>query len=208
MKVLALLLVFVLVCSLVIAGYIHSTRKKEIYLNKQASFLDIKFRVTRDVLGEYQDQLTQSNSLLKKLKQDVVNLTKELSGTKTLVGKKKTEVETCKGQKKQITNEIAATKSEKTNEQNEFVKEKSRWVKEISSLKRQTQEYSRLCDYIDKTSVEGRKLCGLSELPKPKLVEPKEAEQPKAEQPKAEQPKAEQPKAEQPKAEQPKAVIQ
>ncbi|XP_051999640.1 uncharacterized protein LOC127655722 isoform X2 [Xyrauchen texanus] len=203
MKLSALLLGFVLVCCLVIAGYIHSTRKQEIYLNKKASFLDIKFRVTRDVLGEYQDQLTQSNSLLKKLEQDVVNLTKEISETKTFAGKKKTEVETCKGQKKQITNEIAATLSEKTNEQNEFVKEKSRWVEEISSLKRQTQVYSRICDYIDKTSAEGRKLCGLSEQPKPKLVEP-----PKAEVPKAEVPKAEVPKAEEPKAEEPKAVIQ
>ncbi|XP_051574895.1 translation initiation factor IF-2-like [Myxocyprinus asiaticus] len=205
MKLPFLLLGFALVCSMGITGYIHFRRKQEIHLNKQASFLDIKFRVSRDVLGEYQDQLIQSNSLLDKIKQEVDNLSKELSEAKTLVGKKIAEVDTCKGDKKRITDEIAASQTEKTNNQNEIVKEKSQWIEEISSLKRQMQEYSSLCDYIDKTSEEGRKLCGISEQPKPKSVEQKEAEEPKAEEPKAEEPKAEEPKAEEPKAEEPKA---
>lgn len=99
MKFAVVLLAFFLVCSLCIAGYIHSRRKQEMQLSKQASFQDIKFRVTRDVLEEYQDQLTQSNTLLKNTKTEVDTLTKDLSVAKTFVEKKKGDVDTCKGDK-------------------------------------------------------------------------------------------------------------
>uniref|UniRef100_A0A672PQT3 Uncharacterized protein n=1 Tax=Sinocyclocheilus grahami TaxID=75366 RepID=A0A672PQT3_SINGR len=120
MKFPALLLAFFLVCSLGIAGYIHSRRKQEMQLSKQASFQDIKFRVTRDVLGEYQDQLIQSNTLLKKTKTEVDTLTKDLSVAKTFVEKKTSEVDACKGDQKRKTDEIAAAESEKKHIQSEF----------------------------------------------------------------------------------------
>ncbi len=97
MKFPALLLGFVLVCSLGIAGYTQTRRKQETQLSKQASFIDIKFRVTRDVLEEYQDQLIQSNTLLEKTKKEVDSLTKDLSIAKTFVEKKKGDIATCKG---------------------------------------------------------------------------------------------------------------
>lgn len=99
MKFPALLLGFVLVCSLGIAGYIHSRRRQELQLNKQASFLDIKFRVTRDVLGEYQDQLIQSNTQVENTKKEVDTLTKDLSEVKTVIEQKKNDAATCKGDK-------------------------------------------------------------------------------------------------------------
>lgn len=99
MKFPALLLGFLLVCSLGIAGYIHTTRKQETHLSKQASFLDIKFRVTRDVLGEYQDQLIQMKTLIEKTKKEVDSLTKDLSIAKTFAEKKKGDIATCKGDK-------------------------------------------------------------------------------------------------------------
>lgn len=99
MKFPALLLSFTLVCCVVIAGYIHSKRKQEIHLNKQASFLNIKFRVTRDVLGEYKDQLSQSFVLLEKTKKEVDVISKELTDVKSLVERKKKEVDACKGDK-------------------------------------------------------------------------------------------------------------
>lgn len=99
MKFPALLLGFVLVCSLGIAGYVHTRRKRETQLSKQASFLDIKFRVTRDVLGEYEEQLIQSNTLLGKTKNEVDSLTKDLSVAKTFVEKKQGDIAACKGDK-------------------------------------------------------------------------------------------------------------
>lgn len=99
MKFPALLLGFSLVCCVLIAGYIHSKRKQEIHLNKQASFLNIKFRVTRDVLGEYQEQMSQTALQLEKTKKEVDTVTKELSDVKSLVEKKKKEVDSCKGDK-------------------------------------------------------------------------------------------------------------
>jgi len=99
MKFPAFLLGFVLVCCLGIAGYIHTRRKRELHLNKQASFLDIKFRVTRDVLGEYEDQLNMSNAEIEKIKKEVDALTKDVSQVKTLVAQKKSDVDNCKGDK-------------------------------------------------------------------------------------------------------------
>ncbi|KAL1259144.1 hypothetical protein QQF64_009721 [Cirrhinus molitorella] len=185
--------------SLGIAGYIHTRRKQETQLSKQASFLDIKFRVTRDVLGEYQDQMTQSITLMERTKKEVDTLTKDLSVAKTFVEKKKSDVATCRGDRKRLTDEIAAATSENKHIQSEFVKEKTQWASELASLKRQLEQQSTLCKYIDKNSEEGRKLCNISEEPqKPKPNEPN-VEKPKAEVPKAEEPKAEEPKAEQPK---------
>ncbi|KAI7806870.1 hypothetical protein IRJ41_013440 [Triplophysa rosa] len=197
MKFPALLLGFALVCCVIIAGYIHSKRKQEIHLNKQASFLNIKFRVTRDVLGEYQDQLSQSAVMLEKTKKEVNALTKELSGVKSLVEKKMKEVETCKGDQKQISDDVAATESEKKSDQNEFIRERLLWADEEATLKKKAIETSKLCAYIDKNSVEEPKV----EQPKPQ--EPK-VEQPKPEEPKVEQLKPQEPKVEQPKPEEPK----
>uniref|UniRef100_A0A8C1TZG2 Zgc:174935 n=1 Tax=Cyprinus carpio TaxID=7962 RepID=A0A8C1TZG2_CYPCA len=190
MKFAVVLLAFFLVCSLCIAGYIHSRRKQEMQLSKQASFQDIKFRVTRDVLEEYQDQLTQSNTLLKNTKTEVDTLTKDLSVAKTFVEKKKGDVDTCKGDKKRLTDEIAAAESETKHIQSEF-----------PSL----CLHFTLCKYIDKTSEEGKKLCNITEEPQQPEAKPKESQ---AENPKAEEPKAEQPKPEEPKAEQPKVDVQ
>jgi len=78
---------------------IHTRRKRELHLNKQASFLDIKFRVTRDVLGEYEDQLNMSNAEIEKIKKEVDALTKDVSQVKTLVAQKKSDVDNCKGDK-------------------------------------------------------------------------------------------------------------
>ncbi|KAK2903340.1 hypothetical protein Q8A67_008053 [Cirrhinus molitorella] len=167
--------------SLGIAGYIHTRRKQETQLSKQASFLDIKFRVTRDVLGEYQDQMTQSITLMERTKKEVDTLTKDLSVAKTFVEKKKSDVATCRGDRKRLTDEIAAATSENKHIQSEFVKEKTQWASELASLKRQLEQQSTLCKYIDKNSEEGRKLCNISEEPqKPKPNEPN-VEKPKAE---------------------------
>lgn len=68
-------------------------------MNKQASFLDIKFRVTRDVLGEYEDQLIQSNTDVEKIKKELDTLTKDVSQVKTLVDQKKSDAANCKGDK-------------------------------------------------------------------------------------------------------------
>ncbi|XP_059364667.1 uncharacterized protein LOC132103579 [Carassius carassius] len=205
MKFPALLLAFFLVCSLGIAGYIHSRRKPELQISKQASFQDIKFRVTRDVLEEYKDQLIQGNILLNKTKTEVDTLTKDVSVDKTFAEKKKGDVDTCKGDKKRLTDEIAAAESEKKHIESEFVKEKSHWATEVDSLQNQLVQLSTLCKYIDKTSEEGRKLCNITQEPQQPEAKPKESQ---AEKPKAEEPNAEQPKPEEPKAEQPKANVQ
>lgn len=191
MKFPALLLSFLLVCSLGIAGYIYTRRKQVTQLSKQASFLDIKFRVTRDVLGEYQDQLIQSKTLIDKTKKEVDSLTKDLSVAKTFAEKKKGDIATCKGDKKRFTDEIAAAESEKKHIQSEFAKEKSHWGVEVESLKNKMEQLSTLCKYIDKTSEEGKKLCKITEEPQQPEAKAKEMqeEKPKAEEPKAEQPK-------------------
>ncbi|XP_067305255.1 myosin-7 [Pseudorasbora parva] len=198
MKFPALLLGFLLVCSLGIAGYIHSRRKLELHLNKQASFLDIKFRVTRDVLGEYKEQFIQSNTQLEKSTTEVDTLTKDLTQVKSLAAQKTSDFDICKGHKKQYTDEIAASESETKHIQDELVKAKNHWEADVAFLKKQLEQESTLCKYIDKASEEGKKLCNIIEEP-PKPKEPQADKANPEEKPEELKPEEKKGDAEQPK---------
>ncbi|XP_030640337.1 uncharacterized protein zgc:174935 [Chanos chanos] len=183
MKYPMLLLALVILASLGLAAYIQSRRKLEMQLAKQASFQDIKYRVTRDVLGEYHDQVVRTNSLADKTKAQVEELNAQVAEVQEKADKKKEEMDACNGEKKRITDEMAASETEKTNAQKEFEKEKARWTEEMAKLKQEKEQRSKVCDYIKKDSSEGRTLCGdppvQAEKPEEKKAESKKEEQPK-----------------------------
>ncbi|XP_037393160.1 uncharacterized protein zgc:174935 [Pygocentrus nattereri] len=194
----AFLLTVLVVCSLGLAGYVHHKRKEEVKLVKHASFQNVKHRVTSDVLREYMSHVVESNSLLDKTNKQIVDLTAEVKEAQEASDAKRGLVETCTGDLKHITDEIAGIDTEKNNADEEFKKKKANLQEQIGNLKKEVEQHSKVCDYIKKDSDEGRKLCGLEALPKePVAKEDKKEEPPKDD--KKEEPPKEDKKEEPPK---------
>lgn len=154
------------VCSLGLAGYIHTKRKEELKLAKHASFQNVKNRVTKDVLKEYQNQAVETSNLLDSTKKQLVDLRAEVAEAQMAVNVKKTSANTCAGDLKQITDEIAAINIQKSTTAGEFQKKKAKLQEQISNLKKASVQRSKVCDYIKIDSAEGRKLCGIPDPPK------------------------------------------
>lgn len=169
------------VCSLGLAGYIHTKRKEELKLAKHASFQNVKNRVTKDVLKEYQNQAVETSNLLDSTKKQLEGLKAEMAAAQVAADTKKTEAGTCAGDLKRITDEIAAINSQKSSADGEFQKKKASLQEQIGNLKKASGERSKVCDHIKLDSVEGRRLCGIPDPPKEvakevKNEEPKEEE--------------------------------
>lgn len=200
-----------LLTSVALLGLINVRRKEEVKEQKHVSFETIKLRVTRDVLGEYQHEVIRVHNLLDKTKAQVDTLGSELTPLQAAEAKKKSELEACQGEKKHVADEVGAVEAENSNSKTEFEKQKAAWVAEVTSLKQQVEQRSKVCVFVKKDSVEGRKLCGdeppkQEAAPKPDAPKPEESkpDAPKPDSPK-EAPKQEAvPKPEEPKPEAPK----
>ncbi|XP_055780953.1 uncharacterized protein LOC129857065 [Salvelinus fontinalis] len=185
-----------LLTSVALLGLINVRRKEEMKEQKHVSFETIKLRVTRDVLGEYQHEVIRAHNLLDKTKAQVDTLGSELTPLQAAEAKKKSELEACQGEKKHVADEVGAVEAENSNSKTEFEKQKAVWVAEMMSLKQQVEQRSKVCVFVKKDSVEGRKLCG-DEPPKQEAT-------PKPDAPKPEESKPDAPKPEEPKPDSPK----
>ncbi|XP_034144985.1 pollen-specific leucine-rich repeat extensin-like protein 1 isoform X2 [Esox lucius] len=176
--------------SVVLLGLINVRKKEVVKEQKNTSFQSTKLRVTYDVQGEYRHELIRAQNLLDKTKALVNNLGSELSQIQAKEVQQKNDLEACLGQKKQATDNMGSVEEEISNAKNEFEKQKVTWAAQVTSLRQQAEQRSKVCDFVKKESVEGRNMCG-DEPPK------KEAA-PKPEVPKPEVPKPEVPKPEVP----------
>ncbi|KAG5856466.1 hypothetical protein ANANG_G00008250 [Anguilla anguilla] len=205
MKVSAVIIVISVTISITLAVFMYLKRNEEEKIVKKATFMDIKVRVTHDVLGEYQSEAEKLQKSLDEGTKELEALNLALNTGQTEAKEKNAELQACQNDLKKIKDETVAT--EKDMKSDKLVKEKASWSKEIADLEKQLEQKSKVCDFVKKDSAEGMKLCG-NPIPEPAKQEAPKAEAPKAEAPKAEAPKAEAPKAEAPKAEAPKAEPQ
>uniref|UniRef100_A0A3B1K8L4 Zgc:174935 n=1 Tax=Astyanax mexicanus TaxID=7994 RepID=A0A3B1K8L4_ASTMX len=171
MRCQVLLMALLVVCSLGLAGYIHNKRKEELKLAKHASFQNVKNRVTKDVLKEYQNQAVETSNLLDSTKKQLNDLKAELTAAQVAADTKKAAADTCTGDLKRITDEIAAIDTQKANTEGEFQKKKASLQEQIANLKKASEERSKMCDYLKADSADGWKLCG---IPNPPNVNPEE----------------------------------
>ncbi|KAI1885965.1 hypothetical protein AGOR_G00209180 [Albula goreensis] len=177
MKVAALVIATSILTSVSLAVFIYMKKADEVSINKKAAFMDIKVRVTRDVLGEYQSDAEKLQKNLEAGTKEVEALNTALKAAETEAKEKKTELENCLGNMKKMNEEIAANEKEKKNIQDQFQKLKATWTKEIDGLKKELGKRRKVCDFVKSDSVEGKKLCGdpLPAPPKPEAAKPAEA---------------------------------
>ncbi|KAK1795151.1 hypothetical protein P4O66_010336 [Electrophorus voltai] len=156
MKCQALLLTLLMVCSLCVVGYIHNQKKEEAQLSKLISFQNVKHRVTKDVMQEYQTHLIESSSLLDKIKKQIQDLAGEVRGAQDVAEGTKNEVDMCNSDLKRIADEAVATEADKTHVKSEFEKKKASFQEQLANLKKEMEQLSKVCDYIKKTSDEAK----------------------------------------------------
>ncbi|KAK6326902.1 hypothetical protein J4Q44_G00025470 [Coregonus suidteri] len=158
MKTQGVLVAVSMLTSVALLGLINVRRKEEAKEQKHLSFETIKLRVTRDVLGEYHHEVIRAHNLLDKTKAQVDTLGSELPPLQAAEAKKKSELEACQGEKKHAADEVGAVEAENSNSKTEFEKQKAAWEAEVTSLKQQVEQHSKVCAFVKKDSVEGRKL--------------------------------------------------
>uniref|UniRef100_A0AAY5L5V4 Uncharacterized protein n=1 Tax=Esox lucius TaxID=8010 RepID=A0AAY5L5V4_ESOLU len=141
--------------SVVLLGLINVRKKEVVKEQKNTSFQSTKLRVTYDVQGEYRHELIRAQNLLDKTKALVNNLGSELSQIQAKEVQQKNDLEACLGQKKQATDNMGSVEEEISNAKNEFEKQKVTWAAQVTSLRQQAEQRSKVCDFVKKESVEG-----------------------------------------------------
>ncbi|KAG9345365.1 hypothetical protein JZ751_009912 [Albula glossodonta] len=97
MKVAALVIATSILTSVSLAVFIYMKKADEVSINKKAAFMDIKVRVTRDVLGEYQSDAEKLQKNLEAGTKEVEALNTALKAAETEAKEKKTELDNCQG---------------------------------------------------------------------------------------------------------------
>lgn len=80
------------------ATFTHVRRREEIRLAREANFEDIKNTVTKDVLGETMQQLSNTHDKLEKMKTGLVELKGIFESQNTEAGKMNLDVDECQGE--------------------------------------------------------------------------------------------------------------
>ncbi|XP_035477250.2 neurofilament heavy polypeptide [Scophthalmus maximus] len=195
-----------LVVSVALLGLMKFRQKDQDVEMKRNRFVNIKLRVSDDVLREYQRSRSETEESLAKITAEQKTLLVGASRRQVEVDEAKGKMDICRDTEKNAKNELESAQSEFNNFKAEADKDTSSWKTEVETLKQQLAEQSAICDFVKKDSQLGSKLCaGKVETPKeiPKADAQKQ-EEAKAEAPKQEEAKAEAPTPEEAKAEAPK----
>ncbi|XP_034409581.1 neurofilament medium polypeptide isoform X1 [Cyclopterus lumpus] len=192
-----------LVVSVAMVAIVHIRKTEFNYEEKKSKFMEIKLRITNDVLQDRRTEELETKALLEKSQLEQIALQKEVNTLELKADETVAKSDACLGGKKSATDELASAETELQNLKAEYDKETTDLKNQLETLKRQQTERSAVCGFLKPGSHLAS--CGsevIAEAPKP---EGPKAEAPKPEEPKAEAPKAEAPKPEEPKAEAPKA---
>uniref|UniRef100_A0A672Z554 Zgc:174935 n=1 Tax=Sphaeramia orbicularis TaxID=375764 RepID=A0A672Z554_9TELE len=200
---LQLTLLFAIVASVIIVGFMKIRQKEQNKHEKRSKFDDIKLRVTEDLLEEYLKDKEETQDLLEKNKGELTQLGNSLNSLKAGSDSKKGEVDTCKGNKNCSSSDIL-NHAPFFHVPAEAEKAKSGWEGEKASLKQTLDKESAVCKFLKPGSKVDKTLC--KDAPKVEEAKPEEAkpEAPKPEEAKPEAPKQEEAKPEAPKPEEAK----
>ncbi|KAJ0000413.1 hypothetical protein NQD34_012255 [Periophthalmus magnuspinnatus] len=155
---------------------------------KRNTMLDVKLRVTEELLGEFEKEKNIIDSRIETEKSAQEPLQKEITELST--NTKKEELDTCLGLKKGFTDEETSAQDQINTFQIESAKEKTAWEAEMETLKGTLNTQSPICNFL-KTGASLPGVCPKKEEAKPEeaKVEPPKAEEPKPEAPKPEEAK-------------------
>ncbi|XP_054904030.1 uncharacterized protein zgc:174935 [Poeciliopsis prolifica] len=202
-----LVLPLALLTSVILVGLLKIRKTDFEKQVKRSRFLDIKLRVSGDVIQEYQKEKIEREKQLEKAQGELKAMEDEVKVVRTKAEKAAGDLSGCEGSQKSGADQQAAEETNLGNLKGQTEKEKSEWNAELDRLKKQLTEKSPVCNFLKEYPDQIKTMCGIKEEPKPEppKQEEKKAEPPKQEEKKAEPPKQEEKKAEPPKQEEKKA---
>eukprot|EP00066_Takifugu_rubripes_P014665 XP_011603931.1 PREDICTED: filament-like plant protein 2 isoform X1 [Takifugu rubripes] len=144
---------------------------------KRATFVDIKVRVSDDVLREYAGEKAELKQDIDTAKDQYKETDKDMKPIQEAADKARLEAEKCAEEQKSMKDELDKLETEHTNLKAEFDKENESFKAELEALKKQLQEKSPVCAFV-KTKSDAGKLCGeeVKEVKEVKEEEPKKDE--------------------------------
>ncbi|XP_047666699.1 repetitive organellar protein [Tachysurus fulvidraco] len=142
-------------------GIIHSRTNLVQEMTKSNHLENVKIQVSTDLLKELQGNIAEATGRVDETKKQTEELTDKVKKTQEAADGKKAELNTCNNDLSQIKTEIGSLEAERSKTDTEFQKKKSDLNEQINKLKKEFEIQSKVCDYIQKTSVEGMKLCGI-----------------------------------------------
>ncbi|XP_056300366.1 anti-sigma-I factor RsgI8-like [Pseudoliparis swirei] len=188
-----------LIVSVAMVAIMHIRKTEFNYEERKNKFVDIKLRMTSDVLQDRQSEAPETKALLEKTQGEHKALEEKVNMLQAKADEETGKSDVCLGGQKSATDELASAETELQNLKAEYDKETTNWKNELEALKRQQTERSAVCGFLKPGSHLAS--CGNEEAPKPEEPKP---EAPKPGEPKPGAPKPDEPKPEAPKPEKPK----
>ncbi|TSK34833.1 hypothetical protein Baya_4441 [Bagarius yarrelli] len=161
MKFLVVILCLLVALMMGLLGTTNSRKNLEFQLTKSISFENIKKKVSRDVLREFESNIAEANTRLDQTKKELDKLTIEVKTAQETASEKNTVLNTCNSDLSKINSDISALEAQKSTTETEFQKIEDSLKQQINNLKQEHQNRSKVCNYIGKGSTEGMKLCGI-----------------------------------------------
>ncbi|XP_027005862.1 nucleoprotein TPR-like [Tachysurus fulvidraco] len=161
MRHLGVLLGSLVAFTLLLMVFVYSRSTLEFELTKTNYFKNVNNKVTSDVLKETKSNIDDTNKRLMQKRKRIQELTKEIKAFQEAADGKKAMLNTCNNDLSQIKAEIVSLEETRSKSDTEFQQKKSDLIEQINKLKTELEKRSNLCNYINKRSVEGMKLCGI-----------------------------------------------
>ncbi|KAL0962572.1 hypothetical protein UPYG_G00341900 [Umbra pygmaea] len=165
MRVAVVLGVLTTLISMALALIVYGQHLTEAKLNLQNLQLDQSERARTGQLKERQWIVNLLEGQVESKKKNLEEMDVEVKKLTEEQGKMKAEIDTCLATKKTTEDELAPIQKEMSDIEASFNTEKETWNGEITNLKKQMEERSKVCDFVKKNSTDAyvMKLCPTNE---------------------------------------------
>ncbi|XP_061574357.1 uncharacterized protein zgc:174935 [Cololabis saira] len=201
MKVVLVISLSLVMCATLL--WLIKTRKNEQEKHaKQYRLLDIKLRVTSDVVEEFRSELAEKKDQMMKSQGAQKQMEEQVEQLQAKTEKAKNDMDQCQGDQKSALDQLAMAETALNDLKATSTKEMTGWQAEMDVLRKQLAERSSICDFLREETELTRKLCEKKDGGQVQVV-PKQ-EEANAEAPKQEEANAEAPPKNEANAEAPK----
>ncbi|XP_048882055.1 uncharacterized protein zgc:174935 [Brienomyrus brachyistius] len=150
-------------------AFIYIKHNEKVKLSETFSKLDTKHQTVIFEINEHMADIAVMQDEMETAIKQENSLRTELEKIGISNKRKKDQLETCRVEEKQRSDEMAALENQRKTAEEQFKKEKAAWTSNIAALEKQLTEKSTVCMFVNMTKQEAKELCGnVQPVPVPK----------------------------------------